>query len=289
MDSFPPPPLSFPKRARFRFSRPYLLGILNLTPDSFSDGGLWLDPARAQARAEQMVSAGADALDLGAESTRPGSRGVPAKIQKLRLLPVLRRLRKLQALRRIPLSIDTQSAEVARACLGEGADLINDISALRQDRRMARVIARAGCPVLLMHRQGTARTMQKEPRYTDVVGELDLFFRKRIQAAYDAGIPPTQVLLDPGIGFGKTVAHNLEILRRLGEFQALGRPLVVGVSRKRFLGVLTGEEVPERRVAASVAAGVLAVAHGAAILRVHDVAEHVHALKVASAVLAPPG
>jgi dihydropteroate synthase len=278
-----PPPLRLPCGAAWDFRRPLLLGILNVTPDSFSDGGRFLGADAAVAHALKMVADGADALDLGAESSRPGSRGVPARLQKARLLPVLKRLRKERALRRVPLSIDTQSAEVFRACLGEGADLLNDISALRKDRAMPRLVARAGCPVILMHMLGTPRSMQKDPRYTDVVDELDLFFRRRIHAAHDAGIKPTNILLDPGIGFGKTLEHNCEILRRLEEFKALGRPLVVGVSRKRFLGLLTGEETPSRRVLASVAAGILAVRNGAAILRIHDVAEHVQALKVAAA------
>ncbi|MCW8131611.1 MAG: dihydropteroate synthase [Planctomycetota bacterium] len=266
---------------------PQILGVLNVTPDSFSDGGKFLAAEAAAAQAKKMVAEGARALDLGAESTRPGSKGVSAKDQKQRLLPVLKALRKDKAFAKVPLSIDTQSAEVARACLGEGADLINDISALRHDRQMAKVIARAKCPVILMHMQGTPRTMQKDPTYDDVIEALDRFFRRRIHAAHDAGIAPSKILLDPGIGFGKTLAHNLTILNRLAEFKALGRPLVVGVSRKRFLGTLTGEEIPERRVTASVAAGMLAVAHGAALLRVHDVAEHVQALKVAHAILHP--
>ena len=267
------------------FSQPLLLAVLNLTRNSFSDGGKYLDPDAAVARGQKMVEEGAHALDIGAESSRPGSRGVSDKIQKERLLPVLKRLRKLRELKRIPISIDTRSAEVARACLSEGADLINDISALRHDRQMAKVIARAKCPIILMHMQGTPQTMQKAPAYRDLMDELDLFFRERIHAAYDTGISPTKVLLDPGIGFGKKLKHNLEILRRLEEFRALGRPLVVGVSRKRFLGTLTGEDIPARRVQASVAAGVLAIAHGASVLRVHDVAEHMQALKVAAALM----
>lgn len=276
-----------PRASRFDLTTqgPWILGVLNVTPDSFSDGGKYLAVDAAVEHARRMVREGAHALDLGAESTRPGSHGISAKEQKRRLLPVLKRLRKLRELNKIPLSLDTQSAEVARACLGEGADLINDISALRHDRQMAKVIARARCPVILMHMQGTPRTMQKAPKYQDVVDEIDLFFRKRIHAAYEAGIESAKVLLDPGIGFGKTLEHNLEILRRMAEFKALDRPLVVGVSRKRFLGALTGEDRPERRVTASVAVGVMALAHGVAILRVHDVAEHAQALKVAVAIL----
>ncbi|MCZ7647185.1 MAG: dihydropteroate synthase [Planctomycetota bacterium] len=266
------------------FDAPFLLGILNVTPDSFSDGGKFLDPGAAVRQALRMNREGAAALDLGAESTRPGARPVSAKRQKERLLPVLRALRKKRELARLPLSIDTQSAEVARACLGEGADVINDISALRHDRQMAKVCAKARCPVILMHMQGTPRTMQRAPRYKDVVEDLDLFFRKRLHAAYEAGIPPTRVLLDPGIGFGKALEHNCELLRRLAEFKALGRPLVVGVSRKSFLGKLAGIGDPAKRVTASVAAGVAAVAQGAKILRVHDVAAHAEALKIAAAV-----
>jgi len=280
-----PPPIGFACGARWDFDRPYLLGILNVTPDSFSDGGRFVDPDVARAHAVGMAIDGADALDLGAESSRPGSRGVSPRTQKARLVPVLRRLRKEHSLRRIPISIDTQSAEVLRACLGEGADLLNDISALRHDRGMARLVARVGCPVILMHMLGTPRTMQNDPRYGDIVDDVDLFFRTRIHAALDAGIAPTRVLFDPGIGFGKTLEHNCELLRRLNEFCALGRPLLVGASRKSFLGKLTGEALPSRRVEASVTAGVLAVRNGAAVLRVHDVGEHAKALRAANALL----
>jgi dihydropteroate synthase len=283
-----PAALRFPCGARWEFRRPRLLGILNVTPDSFSDGGWFLDPEAAVAHALQAVADGADGLDLGAESSRPGSRGVPVRVQVQRLLPVVKRLRKAPALRRIPLSIDTQSAEVFRACLGEGADCLNDISALRKDKGVARLVARAGCPVILMHMRGTPRSMQQDPHYRDVVVEIALFFRQRLRVAEEAGIDPARVLLDPGIGFGKTAEHNCEILRRLSEFRTLGRPLVVGVSRKGFLGALTGEPIPARRVTASVVAGVLALRCGATLLRVHDVAEHAQALKVVAALLPRP-
>ncbi|GMV81883.1 MAG: hypothetical protein AMXMBFR7_30670 [Planctomycetota bacterium] len=280
-----PPSMPLPgSRTQLAFTRPLVLGILNVTPDSFSDGGRFLAAEAAVRRAEEMRAEGADALDLGAESTRPGARAVPAKLQKERLVPVLKALRRNKAFSNIPLSVDTRSAEVARACLGEGADLINDISALCHDPQMAKVCAKAKAPVILMHMQGTPRTMQRDPQYKDVVEDLDLFFRERLHAAHEAGIPPTNVLLDPGFGFGKTLDHNCELLRRLGEFKALGRPLVVGVSRKSFLGKLTGIDEPAQRVTASVAAAAIAVARGARILRVHDVAEHVQALKVARAV-----
>jgi dihydropteroate synthase len=278
-----PPPVSFGCGTRWNFDRPYLLGILNVTPDSFSDGGCYVDPDAAVAHAMGMVLDGADALDLGAESSRPGSRGVSSRAQKARLLPVIRRLRKRRDLGRIPIGIDTQSAEVFRACLGEGADLLNDISALRHDRDMARLVARTGCPAILMHMLGTPRTMQDNPRYGDVVDDIATFFATRIHAVLDKGVAPTRVLLDPGIGFGKTLEHNCELLRRLSEFRAMGRPLVVGASRKSFLGTLTGESLPYRRVQASVTAGVLAVHSGAAVLRVHDVAEHAQSLRVANA------
>ena len=278
-----PPDISFPCGARWSFDRPYLLGILNVTPDSFSDGGKFMDPDVAFAHALGLVLDGADALDLGAESSRPGSRGVPVKTQKARLLPVLKRLRKDRMLSKVPISIDTQSAEVLRACLGEGADLLNDISGLRHDRKMVRTVARAGCPAILMHMLGTPRTMQRAPRYGDVVDDLVDFFRDRLSTALDSGIAPARLMLDPGIGFGKTLAHNCALLGRLDEFRALGRPLVVGASRKSFLGKLTGEDAPARRVDASVAAGVLAVEKGAAVLRVHDVAAHARVLPVATA------
>lgn len=283
-----PPPMRCPSGSKLSFDAPLLLGVLNVTPDSFSDGGRFLDPHAAVRRAREMVREGAHALDLGAESTRPGAKPVSAKEQKRRLLPVIREIRREKALRKIPLSIDTQSAEVLRACLGEGADILNDISALRADRAMAKTAARAKCPVILMHMQGTPRTMQKDPKYVDVVDEIDLFFRKRIHAAYDAGIAPTNVVLDPGIGFGKTLEHNVEILRRLRELKALGRPLLIGVSRKSMLGKLSGEPVAEQRLPESLAAGSIALAHGAAILRVHDVAEHARAIKVAAPLVDAP-
>lgn len=283
-----PPPMHCPSGTRLSFEQPLLFGVLNVTPDSFSDGGRFLDPHAAVRRAREMAAEGAHALDLGAESTRPGAKSVSAKEQKRRLLPVIREIRREKALRKIPLSIDTQSAEVLRACLGEGADILNDISALRADRSMAKAAARAKCPVILMHMQGTPRTMQKDPKYVDVVDEIDLFFRKRIHAAYDAGIAPTNIILDPGIGFGKTLEHNVTVLRRLRELKALGRPLLIGVSRKSMLGKLSGEPVPEQRLPESLAAGSIALAHGAAILRVHDVVEHARAVKVAAPLVDDP-
>ena len=257
---------------------PILMGILNVTPDSFSDGGKYLDPRAALKHARQMLAQGATCLDLGAESTRPRSLAAPAKEQLRRLLPVLRALRKQTS---VLISIDTRSAVVAAACLAEGAGMINDISALRGDRNMFKVLAASDCQIILMHMRGTPRTMQRRPVYKDVVAEIGDFFRERVAFCQKAGIQRSRLWLDPGIGFGKTQAHNLEILRRLKEFTALGLPIAVGVSRKSFLGSLTGETMPERRLTASVCAGILAVERGAALLRVHDVAEHAAALRVA--------
>ncbi|MGD0093028.1 MAG: dihydropteroate synthase [Planctomycetota bacterium] len=240
--------------------------------------------ALAAARALELLAEGADILDMGAESTRPGSQSVPPHEQLDRLLPVLKAFRKQSAL---PVSIDTCSAPVAEACLDEGANIINDVSALRRDPRMDSVVARRQCGVILMHMQGTPETMQQQPHYEDVVAEVIRFLRGRLAACSAAGIRAAQVMVDPGIGFGKSLEHNLAILRHLDAFQALHRPLVVGVSRKSFLGLLTGEQMPERRVAASVAAGLLAVRKGAAILRVHDVAEHRAALRVLEAIDEP--
>ncbi|HYF50874.1 MAG TPA: dihydropteroate synthase [Planctomycetota bacterium] len=257
--------------------RPVLMGILNTTPDSFSDGGRFLKPDAAVRRGLQMEREGAAIIDIGAESTRPGSKAVSPKEQLRRLLPVLRGIRKRS---KITISIDTQSALVASACLEEGADIINDVSALQQDRRMLKLLARCACPVIIMHMLGTPRTMQKDPRYKEVVRDILAFFRERLRACGEAGISSSRVIVDPGIGFGKTLEHNLEILRRLDEFQALKRPIMIGVSRKSFLGRITGEDNPSGRVTASVAAGLAAVSKGASILRVHDVKEHADALGI---------
>jgi len=258
-----------------------LMGILNITPDSFSDGGKFLDPAAAVERALQMESEGAKIIDMGAESTRPGSTSVAPIEQLRRLLPVLKAFRKKS---RLSVSIDTQSAAVASACLLEGADMINDISALRSDKRMPKTLARFACKIVLMHMQGTPATMQANPQYGDVASDIVAFFKMRLAFCERADIDPARILLDPGIGFGKTAQHNLEILRRLSEFKVLKRPLLVGVSRKSFLGKITQETNPAQRLIPSIAAGLLAVMEGAEVLRVHDVAEHAAALRVAAAI-----
>lgn len=241
------------------------MGILNVTPDSFSDGGLYLDPEAALDRALQLQGEGADVIDIGAESTRPGASPVPADEERDRLLPVVR---KLIPKLKVPLSIDTQKAGVADAALSEGAALINDVSAL-SDPEMPEVIARRGVPAILMHRKGTPETMQQNPRYEDVIGEIRAFFEERIGFAVGRGIARERLLIDPGLGFGKRVEDNVEILRRLSSFQDLELPLVIGASRKSFLRKIFGEG---SLAAGNAAAEVLAISGGARMLRVHDVA-----------------
>lgn len=253
------------------------MGILNVTPDSFSDGGRFKDVQAAIDCALQMTADGAAFIDIGAESTRPGSTAVAPNEQLARLLPVLKGLRAKSA---TEISIDTRCAEVAEACLDEGATIINDVSALRHDPEMLGLIANKNCGVILMHMLGTPETMQHNPVYEDVIGDILTFFKSRLAVCEQAGIALARVRLDPGVGFGKTFEHNLEIVRRFDAFHALNRPVIAGVSRKGFLGRLTGEQDPSRRDAASIAAGLLLARKGAAVLRVHDVAGHVSALKV---------
>lgn len=253
--------------------RAWIMGILNVTPDSFSDGGRHFDPRRAVAAGLAMTEA--DLIDVGGESTRPGAEAVPDAEELRRVLPVVRAL--AAAGRRV--SIDTMKASVAEAAFAAGAAVLNDVSAL-SDPAMARVAAKAKVAVILMHMKGTPRTMQRRPRYRDVVAEICDFLGGQMERALSAGIPRARILLDPGIGFGKTLEHNLEILRRLEEFRSLGRPIVVGTSRKSFIGRLTGRAPGERRdgTAATVAAAIL---RGADVLRVHDVREMSDAARVA--------
>jgi len=261
-------------------SRTHVMGILNVTPDSFSDGGRFLEPSTALDHAVAMAEEGADFIDVGAESTRPGSRSVPAKEQLARLLPVLRAVKKRV---KVPVSVDTTSAAVAQAALHEGADIVNDVSALAGDRRMPAVVARAGVPCILMHMKGKPRTMQQNPEYSDLMAEVVGYLAAGLERGEKAGIKRTQMLVDPGIGFGKTVAHNLEILRRLAELGSLGTPVVVGPSRKRFIGAVS-DAPPGERLEGTIAACVLAAASGANVLRVHDVKPVVKALKLADAI-----
>jgi dihydropteroate synthase len=260
-----------------------IMGILNVTPDSFSDGGEWFDGEAAVAHGRALIAEGADVLDVGGESTRPGAAPVPAEEELRRVVPAIEAL----AGRGAQLSVDTSKAEVARAALAAGATYVNDVTALRGDPKMAVVVADAGCDVCLMHMRGEPRTMQDDPRYDDVVDDVRAFLLERVRAAVDAGIDEARIQLDPGIGFGKTGAHNLELLRRLDELAALGFPLVIGTSRKSFLGRLTGREDPHDRVHATVATTVLAYERGARTFRVHDVAPTRDALLVAAATVSP--
>ena len=248
--------------------RTHVMGVLNVTPDSFSDGGEWMDPDRALRRARTMVRQGADLVDLGGESTRPGARAVSAREEIRRVVPVIERL----AAEQILVSIDTSKAAVAREAFRAGAKILNDVTALRGDRAMAKTAARAGVAVILMHMKGTPRTMQEHPEYGDVVAEILGFFREILKTAWRAGIERDKIILDPGIGFGKLPEHNLEILRRLDEFRCLGRPLAIGTSRKSFIGRALNRRVNDRTsgTAATVAAAIL---RGADVVRVHDVRE----------------
>jgi dihydropteroate synthase len=252
------------------------MGVVNVTPDSFSDGGVHLDTDVAAAAARRLVKDGAALVDLGGESTRPGSVGVSTEEELRRVVPVLDRLGG-----ELPLSIDTCKSEVARAAVERGAILVNDVTALRGDPDLAGVVAGSGTYLCLMHMRGEPRTMQEEPRYDDVAAEVTSFLEERLAFAVAQGIPEERICVDPGIGFGKTVAHNLELVRRLDVLLALGRPVLLGFSRKSSLRRLTGSD---DLLAASVAAAVAAFERGATILRVHDVKPHVDALIVAAAV-----
>lgn len=250
------------------FDHTIVMGVLNVTPDSFSDGGAWIDADRAVAHGLEMRAAGAEILDVGGESTRPGAAGVSAKEELRRVIPVIERLRGEAVL-----SIDTRKAAVAAAAIRAGAGIVNDVTALG-DPRMARVVAEGGAGLVLMHMKGTPRTMQRAPAYRDVVKEIAAFLSARAKRALRAGIPRDKIIVDPGIGFGKRPEHNLEILRRLGEFRRLGYPVLVGTSRKRFLGHYLGRPVDDR-VSGTAATVAAAVFRGAAVVRVHDVKDMV--------------
>ena len=245
------------------------MGILNVTPDSFSDGGKYSDQDKAVERALQMVEEGADIIDVGGESTRPGSRPVDAKTEMSRVAPVIERLRgKTGAL----ISIDTQKSVVAEAALKAGADIVNDISALESDQRMAETAVRYKAGVILMHKKGEPRNMQDDPRYDNVVEEVSGYLKERVNFLRTAGIASEAMAVDPGLGFGKTAGHNVRLVAHLDKLKACGRPVVIGLSRKRFLGQLTGRNVDER-LAASLGALAFCLLNGASVLRVHDVKE----------------
>jgi dihydropteroate synthase len=258
-----------------------IMGVVNVTPDSFSDGGRYLDPGAAVEHGRRLAAEGAHILDVGGESTRPGAADVPAAEELRRVLPVVEGLAGAGP----TVSIDTSKAAVAEPALDAGAGYVNDVTAFRGDPGLAGLVASRDVPCCLMHMLGTPRTMQDDPRYDDVVSEVKAFLAERLAFAVAEGVAEERVMLDPGIGFGKTIDHNLELLARLGEIAALGRPVVVGVSRKSFLGAITGREADERAVA-TAAANVLALERGASVFRVHDVRETLDALAVAAATLA---
>jgi dihydropteroate synthase len=261
-------------------SPPKLMGVVNVTPDSFSDGGLFLDSGTAIEHGRALAADGADLLDVGGESTRPGAEAVSAEEELRRVVPVVAGL----AGTAVPVSIDTYKRSVAEAALDAGARVVNDVTALRADPELAGLCADRDCEVILMHMLGTPQTMQDNPTYEDVVDEVKAFLAERIELAVSEGVDETRITVDPGIGFGKTVEHNLELLRRLGELRDVGRPICVGTSRKSFIGKITGRAV-DQRLGGSIASSVLAYANGAEMLRVHDVREVREALTVAEAIL----
>ena len=261
--------------------RVHVMGILNVTPDSFSDGGRYVDADAACAHAMAMIEQGADLLDIGAESSKPGAVAIDEEEERRRLLPIVRELWRRTT---IPLSIDTTKAAIAEEALDAGAALINDISALRFDPRMASVVARSGAGVILMHMQGTPVTMQRTASYTYVVEDVRAFLAARLEVAQQAGIPRDRILLDPGIGFGKNCEHNVTLLNHLGAFQTLGRPIVVGVSRKAFLGKILGRTIDERLMGTAGAVAI-AIMKGARVVRVHDVAPIRDVVKIVEAIM----
>ena len=261
--------------------KPAIVGIVNVTPDSFSDGGQFASPDAAIAHGRQLADEGADVLDIGGESTRPGSDPVSPEEELRRVIPVIKGL---AGSVRVPISIDTRRAQVAREAVAAGACLINDVTALRGDSDMARTVAETGAGIVLMHMLGEPKTMQDGPQYDNLMADICRFLRDAIRTARQAGVPDNAIIVDPGIGFGKTLEHNLAILARLGELRTLGRPIMVGPSRKRFIGQLTGIETPRERIYGTAAACAMAVAGGALLVRVHNVREVRQALAVATAV-----
>jgi len=257
------------------------VGVVNVTPDSFFNGGLYFEPARAIERALALAAEGADIIDIGGESSRPGSNPIPAKEEKKRILPVVEVLKQKND---VLISVDTTKAEVAEAALAAGADIINDISAGRFDPRMLPLAARSGAGLILMHMKGTPRTMQIAPHYDDVLGEVRAFLKERLEAAEACGVPRESILLDPGIGFGKQLDHNLALLNNLGALADLDRPLLVGISRKSFIGKILKLEAPDR-LEGTIAAAVVSILHGASLLRVHDLQAVKRAVAVAEAIL----
>lgn len=267
----------------FDFSRKtYIMGILNVTPDSFSDGGLFFGKAAAIEQALRMAEDGADIIDIGGESTRPGSDPVPLEEELKRTIPVIEAVVKEVS---IPISIDTCKADVARRALDAGASMVNDISGLRYDPQMAHVVASHEVPVVIMHIKGTPKDMQRDPSYEALVPEIMDYLRASIRLALDAGIPEDRIIIDPGIGFGKTFEQNLSIIRNLREFTLLEKPLLIGVSRKSFIGKILGDAPPGERLEGTAAAVAISILNGANIIRVHDVREMVKVAKTADAIV----
>ena len=264
--------------------RTLVMGVLNVTPDSFFDGGLFLDADAAVARALEMERAGADMIDVGGESTRPGAKTVSASEEMRRILPVLEKLR---GRLKIPISIDTSKAEVAEAAAYQGAEIINDVTALRADPRLAEIAAKRSLPLVLMHMRGDPRTMQKRPFARDVMRDVSIGLRRAVRIARRAGVPKTQVVLDPGIGFGKSAAQNYELLRKLPELARLGHALLVGTSRKSFLANVPGAAPDANRIWGTAATVAVSILGGAHIVRVHDVAEMAQVARVTDAVMRP--
>ena len=261
--------------------RTLVMGILNITPDSFSDGGLFAKVEAAVEHAERMIVEGADIIDVGGESSRPGAEPVSVEVEMDRVLPVIEKLAKATE---IPISIDTYRSSVARKALDVGASIVNDISALRDDADMASVVAEAGVPVILMHMKGTPKDMQADPHYDCVISEIISFLRTRIHAAVDAGISPDHIIIDPGIGFGKTVAHNLEIIRRLRDFKSLEKTILIGTSRKSFIGKILGLQTDDR-LEGTAATVTTAINNGVDIVRIHDVKEMVRVVRMTDAIV----
>jgi len=260
--------------------RTLIMGILNVTPDSFSDGGLYLDKEAAIQRALAMSSEGADIIDIGGLSTRPGSEEIPIEEELKRVVPVIEALRGRLS---IPISIDTYRAEVAEQALRAGADIVNDISGLRFDPKMKEVVSRYKAPIVIMHIKGTPRDMQKDPRYQNLIAEITDYLKEGIKIAKQSGIPEERIIIDPGIGFGKTLEHNLEIIRNLSSFKSLGRPILIGVSRKSFIGKILDDAPPSERLEGTLSAISISVFNGANIVRVHDVKEASKAVRIAHA------
>ncbi|MGH8104134.1 MAG: dihydropteroate synthase [bacterium] len=268
------------------YVRTYVMGIVNVTPDSFYDGGRYTEPQTAVEHGLMLINEGADILDIGGESTRPkgpygeGAQTLPAQEELRRVIPVIEGIRKRS---RVPISIDTYKSEVAATALDAGADMINDVSGLQMDPRMPEVAARHAAPVVINHMKGTPQNMQQNPEYGDLIGEITGFFRDKFRILAEAGVPRERIIVDPGLGFGKSFQHNLEVIHRLKEFQSLGCPVLVGPSRKSFVGHYAGDLPPVERLEGTIAAAVLCTLNGANILRVHDVKACVRAIRLTEA------